>query len=632
MGYTRRHLGWLLLIACILSQSSTAQVRLGEASMGLSGDAQGGFSTNWGDDQISSHAFDFGFNTLLNGYYYNPKFLSFSVNPYYNQSRQNSNFNSIFGSSGILAGANLFSDSWHPVSFGFTKDWNSQHQYNVPGSLIPYYANGSDQSFTVAGGLNRPNLPTFNANYGQGHSEFNVLGVSNAGVSRWRSYGLSSSYSLLGVGLGASYGKIHTEQNLGSLNTDSSDLTDVTDSSVFTVNATRQLWGSTQLSGSYSRNSLETDYAGLPSNGAFNTYNAFLSARPLSAMSANFFINYTDNLYNYLLQNFLPGPLAGIATPGGPASATSASAATPVSGPPLTYVPASTSSNYLSYGTRVAYQFNNYWNASGGVDHRVQNYVGTSSESTDTWAGTSYSHPLAGGHYGVNASFSTAFADNGGPTMGYGVGGNYGRRVAGWEGSVGAQYSHSQATSILTNTSSGYGFNVAASRKLFESWRFSTTALIGKSSINGLSQSDTTIENLGASLSSNHFSFAGNYSTSSGTSLLTANGLTPLPPDLPSLNNLLYSGHSYSMSAGYRPNWHWQTTVTYGYAQYGTNNLTTLNNTKTSQLNVRTEYDFRQMRFIAGYSRISQGVGTTFNSPRKVNALFVGISRHFDLF
>jgi len=604
--------------------------------MGLSGDAQVGYSANWGDNQINSHSLDFGFNALLNGDYYSPKFLTFSVNPYYNQSRQNSNFNSVYGASGVIAGASMFSDTWHPVNFTFSKDWNNEHQFNVPGSLAPYYANGSDQSFGVGGGLSLPNLPSFNANYAQGHSNFNVLGVSNPGFNQWHAYGFGSSYTLWGIGLGANYGKIHSVQNLGIINNDGSQQTDVTDSSIFTVTANRHLWDSVQVSGSYSHNNLETDYSSQPSNGAFNTYSANISSRPLRAMSLDGFVNYTDNLYNYLLQNFVPGGPA-TATSGG-ANNLAATNSSPATGqqqnpaPQVDFVPASTSSNYLAYGVRTFYQFSTSWNATGGVDHRVQNYVGVSSQSTDMWGGTSYNHPLLGGHYGVNASVSTAFLEGQSPTLGFGLGGNYSHKVKAWDTSIGVQYSHSEATSILTYTSTGYGFNLAASRKLFSDWRFAANALVGKNYINGLSNSDTTIENFGASLSSNHLSFAGSYSKSSGNSLLTSNGLTPLPPGIPSLYNVLYNGDSYSLAVGYRPNWHWNTTASYAHSQYGTTNLTTLSNTKTSQFNAQTEYDFRQLRFIAGYSRLTQGVGLTFNQPQNVNAIFVGISRHFDVF
>ncbi len=620
----------------VTAASAWSQVKVGETSMGLSGDAQAGYSTNWGDNQISSHSVDFGFNALLDGSYYSPKFLTFSVNPYLNQSRQNSNFNSIYGASGVIAGASLFSDTWHPINFNFSKDWNNEHQFNVPGSLTPYYANGSDQAFGVGGGLNLPNLPTFNANYAQGHSNFDVLGVSNPGFNQWHAFGFGSSYTLWGTGLGASYGNIHSLQDLGTINNDGSTQTDVTNSSLFTITANRHLWDSVQASGSYSHSNLDTDYSNLPSSGAFNTYSANISSRPLKAMALDGFVNYTDNLYNYLLQNFVPGSVSTDSN--GNANSLTTGTSSGAGGqqqnpsPQVDYIPANTASNYLAYGARAFYQFSNSWNASGGVDHRVQNYVGVSSQSTDLWGGTSYSHPLAGGHYGVNGSVSTAFVEQGSPTLGFGLGGVYSHKVKAWDTSVGVQYSHSQATSILTYTSSGYGFNLSASRKLLAGWRFAANALVGKNHINGLSNSDTSIENFGATVSSNHLSFAGNYSQSSGNSLLTSNGLTPLPPDIPSLYSVLYSGNSYTFAVGYRPNWHWNITSSYAYAQYHTDNLTTLSDTKTSSFNSQAEYDFRQLRFITGYSRLSQGVGLTFNQPQTVNAFFVGISRHFDVF
>ena len=37
----------------------------------------------------------------LTGYYYNPNFISFNVDPYYNQSRSNSTFGSVTDASGV---------------------------------------------------------------------------------------------------------------------------------------------------------------------------------------------------------------------------------------------------------------------------------------------------------------------------------------------------------------------------------------------------------------------------------------------------------------------------------------------------------------------------------------------------
>ena len=50
----------------------------------------------------------------LSGFYYNPKFLNFNVQPFYNRSQDNSSFQSVFSDSGVDASVNLFSGSHFP--------------------------------------------------------------------------------------------------------------------------------------------------------------------------------------------------------------------------------------------------------------------------------------------------------------------------------------------------------------------------------------------------------------------------------------------------------------------------------------------------------------------------------------
>jgi predicted CXXCH cytochrome family protein len=52
----------------------------------------------------------------LAGSFYNPNFLSFKVEPFYNQSRANSDFQSITGASGVTASSSIFGGSEFPGS------------------------------------------------------------------------------------------------------------------------------------------------------------------------------------------------------------------------------------------------------------------------------------------------------------------------------------------------------------------------------------------------------------------------------------------------------------------------------------------------------------------------------------
>ena len=62
-----------------------------------------------------NHGLTFGFGGGFDGYYYNPNFLNFNITPYYNQSRADSDYQSLTNASGVAASANFFTGSHFPV-------------------------------------------------------------------------------------------------------------------------------------------------------------------------------------------------------------------------------------------------------------------------------------------------------------------------------------------------------------------------------------------------------------------------------------------------------------------------------------------------------------------------------------
>ena len=93
-----------------------------------------GYTGDYGDQIQSSHGLNFGFDGNISGSYYNPNFLSFNVTPYYNQSRANSNYQSLTGASGVSATANLFTGSHFPGSVSYRNDYNSTGTFGLDGS------------------------------------------------------------------------------------------------------------------------------------------------------------------------------------------------------------------------------------------------------------------------------------------------------------------------------------------------------------------------------------------------------------------------------------------------------------------------------------------------------------------
>jgi len=83
-------------------QSQTPELRIGEDTRLTAGAVISfGYSGDYGNDISSDHGLTGGIDGKISGYYYNPNFLSFTAQPYYNQSRDDSSYQSLTGASGI---------------------------------------------------------------------------------------------------------------------------------------------------------------------------------------------------------------------------------------------------------------------------------------------------------------------------------------------------------------------------------------------------------------------------------------------------------------------------------------------------------------------------------------------------
>lgn len=106
----------LLLLA--LAKGADAQVQVGDdLRMNLNGLLTAGYEANYGDQIPSNHGLNFGGSGTLSGSYYDPNFINFTIDPYYNQSRADSSIQSLTNSSGVNATANFFSGSRFPRLF-----------------------------------------------------------------------------------------------------------------------------------------------------------------------------------------------------------------------------------------------------------------------------------------------------------------------------------------------------------------------------------------------------------------------------------------------------------------------------------------------------------------------------------
>lgn len=620
----KRQSGWLLWAALVWSLATGplghAQVGLGDnTELNLGGNLGFGYSGVFQNQGADSGQYNLGGDALLSGFYYHPQFLSFRVNPFYNQSRLNSNYQSLFSAKGINASTSLFSGSHTPITVNYEKSYNNQGQFEVPG--IPgVETRGRAQLFSVNGGAYFEGWPSLSVGYSRSSNSYEVLGTDTQGSGSGSGFSLGSGYTLAGFSLGASYTIGNVTQNLPSAADFKQSLEQRTRQNTFQLTAARALpWDSANWGATFNRTHFTTDYTGANSDQTYYSVASYVTTRPLRNLSTDLNMNYSTSSSAYLLGSvILPGSGTGL----------------PNSGTPL--VVNQFSSDYLAFGGRAIYAATRTLTVDGGANRRVQNFLGTEITGDTASGGVGYGHGFLGGQFAAHYSlswYSVSTANQG--AVGQAGSVSYSHDLLGWHTAADFQYSHNVQTALVTVTATGYGYGFNTSKRFTRQWNLMLGAHFGKNTVDGLTNSDSLVRSFNAGLSMNKFSFSGNYSRSSGSALQFGNGLQPAPlPGQVLLPGLLviYGGEGYGFGGAYHPVRRLQISGTYSRSRYRTTNLSSSSDNFIKRFDLRAQYAFRQLNFVAGYGHLTQGIGVTFNNPATVNSFYVGVSRHFDIF
>src|SRR5271165_393446 len=165
------------LVVLVTSQCAQAQLPIGEnTKLSAGGLFSFGYSGDYGDEIPSNHGLNWGLDGKLAGSYYNPNFLSFTATPYVNQSRADSTYQSLTGSSGVAATANFFTGSNFPGTVSYRYDANSTGTFGLTGQP-DFTTHGKGEGFGIGWSALLPGLPTFSVSYSQGSGSGTVYGT-----------------------------------------------------------------------------------------------------------------------------------------------------------------------------------------------------------------------------------------------------------------------------------------------------------------------------------------------------------------------------------------------------------------------------------------------------------------------
>lgn len=597
--------GFLLLVL-----PSAAQLNLGETSTKASGTLSSGYSATYGNLAGSTHGWTFGGVGNFSGYYHSPNFFSYDFSPYLNQSRANSNFQSISDASGLNLSANIFSGSKFPGSVSYSKAYNSEGNYAVPG-LANFVTHGNSNVFGINWSENLPDVPSFSAGFQSGRSQYNVYGANNNGNNSFRSLNLHSNYKWAGFNMGAYYitGGNHSlvpEVVAGTAVTIRSN------NESYGYNAGHMLPLHGAFSGGINRSSWRSEYLGASSSGSIDTATANAGIHPTQKISFTATANYSDNLAGQVIQSVIAA--------GGSASGLSSGQ----------------SSNSLDLMTVSTYTPTPSLQTSAFFERRSQSFLGANYGVRSYGGSATFTHSLLNGTINSSGSVTANSSEqSGADTLGLSATENYSNILYGWHVNESFSYAQNVQTLLVTYMNSFYNYSGSVRRN----WGLlSVSAGAGgaRTALTNDAGTSSSGESYNASLGYGSFlTGSGSYSKSDGQALATGAGLVGVPvptPVLPSDLVSLFGGKSYSFGLSSAPAKKLILAATYAKSASNTssNGITSANNN--SQYNALIQYQVRKLNFVSGYARLQQGFSSTGSQPEIVSSYFMGISRWFNIF
>jgi len=604
----------LWCLPLLLALPAVAQVQVGDnLKMNLNGIMTAGYNDVYGNQITSSHGLDLGGNGTLSGSYYDPNFLSFNLSPYFGQSRQNSEFRSLFNGGGFDFSTSIFGGSHFPGSVSYNRAWNSQGTFNLPG-LSNYTTEGNSQGFNITWSELLPDLPSLMVSFNDGSSDYSVIGAQQHGSNGFRNLSLRSNYRAAGFDLTAGYmlGRSHSEIPL--VTGDQSVQAVHSDNNSFLFSASHRLPMEGSFGASFTRSDINTDYFGSSYNGIVDTVNANvgITPKPMLNLSAN--MGYTDSLTGSLFQSLLPGATQTATGPG--------------------IYQSSMSSNSLYMMGLATYGITSNLQLEGDVQRRQQTYLGTSYGANTFGGGATYTTGALGGFLSVSGNVADNNTDyTKGNSLSFGTNVAFNRPVQLWLFSVDFSYAQNVQTYLITYQNSFYTYSGNVRRRFFNGkFAWTASAAGSRSLLNNQPHTGNNSQSYSTSFGLRNLTASASYAKSDGYGLLSGSGLQPPPEILPPAWLIFYGGtsQSYSLSGTPVRNFSIGGSFSKSHGNTQTGGIPSWNDTE--QVNAILNYRVRKIMFTTQYSRVIQGFSASGLPAANVNSFFVGFSRSFNFF
>ena len=612
--------GWLIILTMV--SRATAQAQFGE-NWHINSGAQVsvGYEADYGDQTPSNHGLEVGANGTVNGYYYDPNFINFSVSPYYNQSRTDSSYQSLTDASGVAATANLFTGSHFPGSVSYRYDYNSTGELGLV-NTPNFTTQGNAQGFGVGWSALFAGWPTLSASYQQGSGSGTLYGTDEKTSASNRTFNLHSNYNLSGFLLNAYYDRTtynsmlpefltgETASNTTASNTNDSSGND------FGFSASRRLPLNGQFYGNFNRSDISSNYFSTAgetgtTNTSFTTdiETAGANFHPTNKLGFSADETFVSNLSGYLNQGLINNG-SGVAP-----------------------VNLGAGSHSFTVGGGASYTFTDNIAGSAQATYYDQSYYGQSFTGTYL-SGTVYYNKRLWDMFTFWASVVDSSSQFGNNSVGFIGNVNFFKRFGSWETGGNFNYAQNVQSVLITYTTSYYSYTANLHRRLGRGWQWTAAFNGNHSGLSNQPGSSYHTEGYSSTLSLGRLALNGYYVNSSGNSLAVGGVIVPLPPTpgLPSSDLIQFTSSSYGGGFSYTPLRRLVFTGSYSRALSNTLNNSIFSRNNTEIYYSQMQYNVRRIGVIAGYSRFTQGISALGVLPGTVNSYYFGISRWFNFF
>jgi len=587
------------------------QVKFGEVSTNLSGAVSAGYTADYGNTTSSDHSLTAGGSGTLSGFFYSPGFLSFAASYFLNQSRANSSFQSISDASGINLSTHIFGGSHFPGSITYSKTYNSEGNYSVPG-LSNYVTHGDSDTLGIGWGEYLPGVPSFSAAFEMGSGTYSVYGTNDEGGNAFHSLNLHSGYRVAGFNMSGYYNNGGGHSLLPEIVTGEPAEETHSDDTAYGFNVNHRLPLNGSVTTSINRSEYSSYYENYTTSGAIDMVNSSAGLHPTSKLSLSANANYSDNLSGQLVQSVVA---AGGAAPGLNSNGASSS---------------------LDLEGVASYTVDKNMQASAYVERRSQYFLGTDYVANSYGGSADYARQLLNGNFnasvtvtGTNSSTSSA------NSLGFSTNANYYCEVRGWKVNGSLAYAQDVQTLLVTYMNSYYNYSGSA-RKRWGKLNFGAGAGGGRTALTDQAGTSSGEQSYNASLGySPWITLNGTYSKTYGQALATGAGLVAVPvplPILPSSLVTLYGGDSYSFGLGSSPAKGLIIGASYSKSLSNTSVSGLASTNESDEYNAIIQYQVRKVQIVGGYSRLDQGFSGSGTAPQNISSYYMGATRWFKFF